>query len=49
MAKHIISFPKNNNILYNLQFGFREKHSTVHAAFEILETISPNLDVKEYF
>ena len=31
MFKRIINFINQQNILYNKQFGFRERHSTLHA------------------
>ena len=33
-----------NNCIYNLQFGFREKHSINHALFSITEKIREALD-----
>ena len=33
---------------YDLQFGFRKKHSTNHALIEITETIRKALDDKKY-
>ena len=44
LAKRIISFLKKNRILYELQFGFREGHSTIHALLELLDSIYQNLD-----
>ena len=44
MAKRIISFLKKHNILYKLQFGFREGHSTTHTLLELLEELYSNLD-----
>ncbi len=44
LAKRIISFLKRNKILYELQFGFREGHSTVHALLELLDRIYQQLD-----
>ena len=31
MYKRLYTFLKNNNIIYNLQFGFRQQYSTSHA------------------
>ena len=39
-----IPFLKNNNIIYNLQFGFRQKHSTSHALINITENKIKALD-----
>ena len=44
LAKRIISFLKKKRILYGLQFGFREGHSTIHALLELLDSIYQNLD-----
>ena len=30
-------FLENNNVIYDKQFGFRNKHSTTHALIEIIE------------
>ena len=34
--------------IYNLQFGFREKHSTDHALFNITENIREALDANNF-
>ena len=44
LAKRILSFVRKHKILYRLQFGFREGHSTTHALLEPLEKIYTNLD-----
>ena len=44
LAKRVTSFLKKHKILYKLQFGFREGHSTTHALLELLEKIYANLD-----
>ena len=44
LAKRILSFVRKHKILYRLQFGFREGHSTTHALLELLEKIYTNLD-----
>ena len=31
MYKRLYTFLNNNNIIYNLQFGFRQQYSTSHA------------------
>ena len=33
-----------NNLIYSLQFGFRQKYSTVHAVISLTECIRKNLD-----
>jgi hypothetical protein len=42
--KRIYSFIEKNECLYNLQFGFRAKHSTTHALINITEKIRSALD-----
>ena len=39
-----MTFIKKQQILYELQFGFRENHSTVHALLEITDQIYSKLD-----
>ena len=40
----MLSFLKRYNILSNLQFGFREKHSTVHALLSFVEKTAYSID-----
>ena len=44
MYKRLYSFLNSNNIIYNLQFGFRQQHSTSHALVNITENIRKALD-----
>ena len=44
MYKRIYEFLEKHNILYDLQFGFRAKHSTTHALINITEKIRSALD-----
>ena len=37
MYKRLYTFPNKNNIIYNLQFGFRQQYSTSHALINITE------------
>jgi hypothetical protein len=39
MFKRLMSFIDHQNILYNKQFGFRSKHSTLQAVFSITDKI----------
>ena len=39
MCKRLYSFLSNNNIIYNLQFGFRQQYSASHALTNITENI----------
>ena len=44
MFNRVYKFLEDNNILYLLQFGFRQKHSTNHTLIDITETIRRALD-----
>ena len=44
MYKRLYTFPNNNNIIYNLRFGFRQQYSTSHASINITENIRNALD-----
>ena len=44
MYKRLYAFLNNNNIIYNLQFGFRQQYSTSHALINITENIRKALD-----
>ena len=44
MYKRIYVFLEKHNILYDLRFGFRAKHSTTHALINITEKIRSALD-----
>ena len=48
MFNRVYKFLEEQNSIYNLQFGFRKKHSTVHALIEITESIRKALDNKKY-
>ena len=39
MYTRIFKFCNNNNLFYNLQFGFRQNYSTAHALISLTETI----------
>ena len=41
-------FLENNKVLFDEQFGFRNKHSTTHALIEITEKIREALDKKQF-
>ena len=45
MYNRIYKFFSDNNLIYSLQFGFRQKYSTVHALISLTESIIKNLDV----
>ena len=44
MYKRLHTFLNSNNIIYNLQFGFRQQYSTSHALINITENIRKALD-----
>ena len=44
MYDRIYKFFSDNNLIYSLQFGFRQKYSTVHALISLTENIRKNLD-----
>ena len=44
MYKRLYTFLNNNNVIYNLQFGFRQEYSTSHALINITEYIRKALD-----
>ena len=39
MYKRLYTFLNKNNVIYNLQFGFRQQHPTSHALTDITENI----------
>ena len=44
MYERLYAFLDNNNIIYNLQFGFRQQCSTFHPLIDITENIRKALD-----
>ena len=48
MHRRLYSFLTNNNIYRKLQFGFRKKHSTNHAATAFIEYIRNAFESKEF-
>ena len=44
MYERVYRFLETCNILHPLQFGFREKHSTLHAITGMTETIKDAID-----
>ena len=44
MFSRVYKFSNKYNCIYNLQFGFRDKHSTNHTLIDITETIRSALD-----
>ena len=39
---------EDNKLVYNLQFAFRQKHSTTHALIDLSEKIREQLDSRKY-
>ena len=48
MFKRVVDFLNKNKCLYKKQFGFRQKHSTVHALLDLTEEIRMALDRNEF-
>ena len=48
MFNRIYKFLENKKCIYDLQFGFRSKHSTNHTLIQITENIRKALDNKQY-
>ena len=48
MFNRVYKFLEDQKCIYNLQFGFRKKHSTNHALIEITEKIRKSIDNKKY-
>ena len=46
--KRVYDFISSNNSIYNLQYGFRPKHSTNHALIDITDNIRLALDRGDY-
>ena len=44
MYKRVYNFLTENNIIYDLQFGFRQKFSTSHVSINLTENIRQALD-----
>ena len=44
MYNRMCKFFSDNNLIYSLQFDFRQKYSTVHALISLTENIRKNLD-----
>lgn len=48
VAKRLITFLENNNLLSDNQHGFRQKHSTETALLEFVSSVYKHLDEKSY-
>ena len=48
MFNRLYKFLEDQNCIYNLQFGFRRKHSTIHALIGITEEIRKALDNNKF-
>ena len=49
MYNRMYKFFPDNNLIYPLQFDFRQKYSTVHALIGLTENIRKNLDKGKYW
>ena len=45
---HLYKFFEDNKLVYNLQFGFQQKHSTTHALIHLTEKVREQLDSGKY-
>ena len=48
MHQRLYKFLELCNVLYSLQFGFRQKHSTNHALISMTEAIKSTIDNKRF-
>ena len=48
MYNCLYKFFEDNKLIYNLQFGFRQKHSTSHALIHLTEKICEQIDSGKY-
>ena len=48
MFKRLSCFIEKHNILYDCQFGFRDKHSTTHATLLIADKIQQAIEAGQY-
>ena len=48
MYTRLYTFLEKFKCLHNLQFGFREKHSTIHTLIKITDTIKEAIDNKMF-
>ena len=44
MYNRVYDFFTKNNLIYSLQFGFRQQHSTFHVLTSLTESIRKNID-----
>ena len=44
MYNRLYKFPETNNLIYSLQFGFKQKHSNSHALIHLIDKIREQLD-----
>ena len=48
MYNHLYTFFEDNKLVYNLQFGFREKHSTAYALIHLTDKFREQFDGGKY-
>ena len=44
MYCNVFNFLEENSIIFNCQYGFRQKHSTSHALISLIHKITNSLD-----
>ena len=47
MHKRLLAFIEKENIIDNIQFGFRARHSTDHAILNIIDKIQHAIDSRD--
>ena len=48
MHKRLHKFIEMHSLLHSLQFGFREKHSTLHTLVSLMDSIKDSIDNGSY-
>jgi hypothetical protein len=48
LLKRLFPVVENNRLIYNHQFGFRQRHSTIEQTHRIIQSINEALENKQY-
>ena len=48
MCNHLYNVLEINGVIYNLQFGFRQKYSTCHALIHLTDKLREQLDSRHF-
>ena len=48
MHKRLHKFIEMHSLLHSLQFGFREKHSTLHTLVSFMDSVKDSIDNGSY-